>query len=43
MTHDLPFFVREGDRYHPTEASRGYWTPQSINGRLIVGLLGYEL
>ena len=43
MTDDLPFFIREGDRYLPTEATRGYWTPESINGRVVVGLLGFEL
>ena len=39
----LPFFVREGDRYLPTDTARGYWTPQSLNGRAVVGLLGFEL
>ena len=43
MTQELPFFVRDGDRYLPTAASRGFWSPQSLNGRVIVGLLGYEL
>jgi len=39
----LPFFVREGDRFVPTEASLGYWGPGTLNGRVIGGLLGFEL
>src|SRR5205823_6396857 len=38
----LPFFVREGDRYLPTETTSGYWTPQSLHGRAVVGLMGWE-
>lgn len=43
MTNALPFFVRDGDAYVPTEASAGFWTPESINGRVVVGLLGFEI
>jgi len=43
MTLGLPFFRAGGGRYAPTEAAVGYWSPDSINGRLIVGLLGFEL
>lgn len=43
MTSNLPYFLREDDRYLPTEASRGYWTPDSLNGRLVVGLTGFEI
>ena len=43
MDQNIPYFVREGERYVPTEASGGYWTPTSLNGRLIVGLTGYEI
>lgn len=38
-----PFFYEDGDQYVPTEASRGYWAPDTINGRLTGGLLGFAL
>ncbi len=38
-----PFFVLEGEQYLPTKASRGYWSDDSINGRLIGGLIGFAL
>jgi hypothetical protein len=37
------FFRRENDAYLPTAASRGPWNPDSLHGRVIVGLTGYEL
>lgn len=44
MTNDNDaYFVRDGDVYLPTQASEGYWTPGSLNGRLIVGLMGFEI
>jgi len=43
MSNPPPFFVREGDRYLPTQASLGYWGPGTLNGRVIGGLLGFEL
>ncbi|MET0272095.1 MAG: thioesterase family protein [Phenylobacterium sp.] len=38
-----PFFKRDGDLYVPTPASRGPWNPNSLHGRVIVGLLGHEI
>lgn len=38
-----PFFVKENDRFLPTRAGVGPWDPNSLHGRLIVGLLGYEI
>lgn len=38
-----PFFTREGDRYTPTPSSRGPWNPQSLHGRVVIGLLGHGL
>jgi hypothetical protein len=38
-----PFFRRDGDHYVPTPASRGPWNPNSLHGRVIVGLLGHEI
>jgi acyl-CoA thioesterase len=43
MSKPLPFFVREGDSYVPTDASLGYWGPGTLTGRVIGGLLGFEL
>jgi hypothetical protein len=37
------FFKRNGESYVPTEASRGPWSPNSLHGRVVIGLLGYEL
>jgi len=38
-----PFFIREGAGYQPTPSSRGPWDPKSLHGRVIAGLLGYEI
>ena len=38
-----PFFTRDGDRYVPTPSARGPWNPNSLHGRVIVGLLGAEI
>lgn len=38
-----PFFTKDGDFYIPTPACRGPWDPKSLHGRVIVGLLGYEI
>lgn len=37
------FFSREDDHYAPLLPSRGYWKHDSLHGRAIIGLLGYEL
>jgi hypothetical protein len=38
-----PFFTREGDLYRPTPVGRGPWNPNSLHGRLIIGLLAHEI
>jgi hypothetical protein len=38
-----PFFTRDGARYIPTPMTRGPWDPMSLNGRVIVGLLGHVI
>ncbi|HVI34292.1 acyl-CoA thioesterase domain-containing protein [Phenylobacterium sp.] len=38
-----PFFRIDGDHYVPTPASRGPWNPNSLHGRVIIGLLGHEI
>ncbi|HEX7856338.1 MAG TPA: hypothetical protein VF503_21910 [Sphingobium sp.] len=43
MDREIPYFRRVDQFYIPTEASAGYWTPGSLNGRLFVGLMGFEL
>jgi hypothetical protein len=42
MTNE-PFFKRDDQFYVPTPACRGPWNPQSLHGRVIVGLLGSVL
>lgn len=43
MLEATPFFIPDGDRFIPTELSLGYWGPRTLNGRVIGGLLGFEL
>lgn len=38
-----PFFKRDGDHFVPNPVSRGPWNPQSLHGRVIIGLLGHEI
>ncbi len=38
-----PFFRKDGTHFVPTPASRGPWNPNSLHGRVIVGLLGHEI
>jgi len=38
-----PFFTHDGDRYLPTAASRGPWNPNSLHGRVVIGLLGHAI
>ena len=38
-----PFFKRDGEYYVPQASGRGPWNPQSLHGRVIIGLLGHAL
>src|SRR4029077_7479738 len=38
-----PFFTRDGDGFVPTEVANGPWDPQSLHGRVIIGLLAFEI
>ena len=38
-----PFFTREGDLYQPTASSRGPWSPTSLHGRVVAGLLAHAI
>ena len=37
------FFKRDGGGYVANPVSRGPWNPQSLHGRVIIGLLAFEL
>jgi len=42
MSHE-PFFRRVGGAYQPTPASRGPWSPTSLHGRVVAGLLAHVI
>ncbi len=35
------FFAPDGDAFLPQPIARGPWDPQSLNGRVVAGLLGH--
>ncbi|HEY4942663.1 MAG TPA: acyl-CoA thioesterase domain-containing protein [Rhizomicrobium sp.] len=37
------FFKRDGETYVPQPSARGPWNPNSLHGRVVIGLLGHEL
>ncbi len=38
-----PFFIRDRDSFLPTDAARGPWDPNSLHGRVIIGLLAFVI
>lgn len=38
-----PFFWEDGDHFVPSRAAYGGWGANSLNGKVIVGLLGHEI
>ena len=38
-----PFFRRDGATFVPTDICRGPWDPNSLHGRVVAGLLAYEI
>ena len=38
-----PFFRREADCYLPNPISNGPWDPNSLHGRVVIGLLGFVI
>jgi hypothetical protein len=42
MTNE-PFFRRIGETYQPTPSSRGPWSPTSLHGRVVAGLLAHAV
>jgi hypothetical protein len=41
--NNQPFFTRDGDAFVPTEVANGPWDPQSLHGRVIIGLLAFAI
>jgi hypothetical protein len=39
----MPFFHRHGDHLSATKAAQCPWMPNSLHGRVIIGLLGTEI
>ena len=37
------FFTRHGDGFMPTPMANGPWDPNSLHGRVVVGLLGFVI
>src|SRR6185437_3124306 len=37
------FFTRDRDAFIPTDAARGPWDPNSLHGRVIIGLLAHVI
>lgn len=37
------FFEADGSRYHPTPRARGPWDPNSLHGRVLSGLIAYQI
>jgi hypothetical protein len=37
------FFTTDRDAFIPTDAARGPWDPQSLHGRVIIGLLAFVI
>ena len=38
-----PFFRRDGTAYQPTHSARGPWSPTSLHGRVVAGLLAHAI
>jgi hypothetical protein len=38
-----PFFARDGDAFIPNPIASGPWDPNSLHGRVIIGLLGFVI
>src|SRR3954454_1825062 len=38
-----PFFTRDREAFIPTDAARGPWDPNSLHGRVIIGLLALAI
>src|SRR6195256_6930927 len=38
-----PFFTKDRDAFIPTSVANGPWDPNSLHGRVIIGLLAFEI
>jgi hypothetical protein len=38
-----PFFIQDGNSFVPTPVANGPWDPNSLHGRVIIGLLGFVI
>src|SRR5882757_9172520 len=38
-----PFFTRDRDSFIPTKIANGPWDPNSLHGRVIIGLLAFAI
>ena len=38
-----PFFTTDGDAFIPTKVANGPWDPNSLHGRVIIGLLAFVI
>src|SRR3979409_2665375 len=38
-----PFFTRDRDAFIPTAVANGPWDPNSLHGRVIIGLRAFEI
>ena len=38
-----PFFTRDRDAFIPTQAANGPWDPNSMHGRVVIGLLAFAI
>ena len=45
MTKNQPFFTydRDRDTFMPTPVSNGPWDPNSLHGRVVIGLLAHVI
>lgn len=40
---DQPFFTRTHDTFMPTQVANGPWNPDSLHGRVVIGLLAFVI
>src|SRR3954471_26718 len=38
-----PFFTKDGDAFIPTTVANGPWDPNSMHGRVVIGLLAFAI
>lgn len=43
MKNNQPFFARRGDTFIPNPVSNGPWDPNSMHGRVVIGLLAHAI